>query len=378
MGRHLDPDASEALRIAAVTHDIERAFPDPEATWDSARDWDSPAYNRWHQDRCADLVARLAARAGRRRRAGARHRRARPRARGRRLAGGGHAAGGRLALASSTRWSRSCSAGRERGYARQRGRQAAPLVGPDRARTRRAPARSRRRWSSARSPSSAPTAGSSRHGTPAADRRRAQTPSGCWPRPALVRSGPRVPARARALPRHAAVPRPPAVPGPLLPHAAGDPRGGRPALGAGQRRRARLHERARARQPAHGRAHRRARAHDGRGGRPLARRVGADAARRLRPARPGDATEIPPLWRRGVLYDVAGLPRGRRAARRRPGDGEEVRRSRRRTASPRGAGDVALFRTGYLERLAGPRARSPATAAPGPTSPPPGCSPSAA
>ena len=53
----LDPEASEALRIAAVTHDIERAFPDPEATWDSARDWDSRAYNRWHQDRCADLVA---------------------------------------------------------------------------------------------------------------------------------------------------------------------------------------------------------------------------------------------------------------------------------------------------------------------------------
>jgi kynurenine formamidase len=53
----LDPDAPEALRIAAVTHDIERAFPDPAATWDSARDWDSPAYNRWHQDRCADLVA---------------------------------------------------------------------------------------------------------------------------------------------------------------------------------------------------------------------------------------------------------------------------------------------------------------------------------
>ncbi len=53
----LDPDASEALRIAAVTHDIERAFPDPDATWDSARDWDSGDYNRWHQDRCADQVA---------------------------------------------------------------------------------------------------------------------------------------------------------------------------------------------------------------------------------------------------------------------------------------------------------------------------------
>jgi Domain of unknown function (DUF4202) len=53
----LDPQASERLRLAAALHDIERAFPDPEARWDSARDWDSPDYNRWHQDRCADIAA---------------------------------------------------------------------------------------------------------------------------------------------------------------------------------------------------------------------------------------------------------------------------------------------------------------------------------
>ena len=53
----LDPHASEAARIAAATHDIERAYPDDSAGWDSARDWDSPEYNRWHQDRCADIVA---------------------------------------------------------------------------------------------------------------------------------------------------------------------------------------------------------------------------------------------------------------------------------------------------------------------------------
>lgn len=53
----LDPHASERARIAAATHDIERAYPDRAATWDSARDWDSADYNRWHQDRCADLVA---------------------------------------------------------------------------------------------------------------------------------------------------------------------------------------------------------------------------------------------------------------------------------------------------------------------------------
>jgi len=53
----LDPGASEAVRIAAVTHDVERAYPDGSARWDSARDWLSPEYNRWHQDRCADMVA---------------------------------------------------------------------------------------------------------------------------------------------------------------------------------------------------------------------------------------------------------------------------------------------------------------------------------
>jgi hypothetical protein len=52
----LEPAAGEPLRLAAVLHDIERAFPDPDATWDSARDWDSPEYNRWHQDRCAEIA----------------------------------------------------------------------------------------------------------------------------------------------------------------------------------------------------------------------------------------------------------------------------------------------------------------------------------
>jgi hypothetical protein len=53
----LDPQASERLRIAAVLHDIERAFPAPGFDWDSARDWDNPDYNRWHQDRCAEFAA---------------------------------------------------------------------------------------------------------------------------------------------------------------------------------------------------------------------------------------------------------------------------------------------------------------------------------
>jgi hypothetical protein len=54
----LDPSASERLRLAAVLHDIERAFPDPAAGWDSARHWDDPTYNRWHQDRCAEIASR--------------------------------------------------------------------------------------------------------------------------------------------------------------------------------------------------------------------------------------------------------------------------------------------------------------------------------
>jgi Domain of unknown function (DUF4202) len=53
----LDPHAGAALRLAAVLHDIERAFPDPSSPWESWRDWDLPEYNRWHQDRCADIAA---------------------------------------------------------------------------------------------------------------------------------------------------------------------------------------------------------------------------------------------------------------------------------------------------------------------------------
>jgi hypothetical protein len=54
----LDPSATEGARLAAAVHDIERAFPAADsARWDSARDWASPEYNRWHQDRCADIAA---------------------------------------------------------------------------------------------------------------------------------------------------------------------------------------------------------------------------------------------------------------------------------------------------------------------------------
>jgi kynurenine formamidase len=62
----------------------------------------------------------------------------------------------------------------------------------------------------------------------------------------------------------------------------------------------------------------------------------------------GDATEIPPLWRRGVLYDVPGhrgvtaLPAGE------PVGADELLAIEAATGAAAGAGDVALIRTGYL------------------------------
>jgi hypothetical protein len=52
----LAPDSPEAVRLAALMHDYERAFPDIDAGWDSAQHWDSRDYLRWHQDRSADMV----------------------------------------------------------------------------------------------------------------------------------------------------------------------------------------------------------------------------------------------------------------------------------------------------------------------------------
>jgi hypothetical protein len=51
----LDPQASVGLQIAALTHDIERAFPGEEAP-PSYDDPASPEYNAWHQQRAAEMV----------------------------------------------------------------------------------------------------------------------------------------------------------------------------------------------------------------------------------------------------------------------------------------------------------------------------------
>ena len=53
----LAPDAREALRLAALVHDAERAFPEPGSPWRSRDHWDSRDYLRWHQDRSAAIAA---------------------------------------------------------------------------------------------------------------------------------------------------------------------------------------------------------------------------------------------------------------------------------------------------------------------------------
>jgi hypothetical protein len=53
----LEPGAREALRLAALVHDAERAFPEPGARWNPRDHWDVDEYLRWHQDRSAEIAA---------------------------------------------------------------------------------------------------------------------------------------------------------------------------------------------------------------------------------------------------------------------------------------------------------------------------------
>jgi hypothetical protein len=60
--RTIDPKADEAVLLAALLHDYERAVPDRESRW-TVGQWGDPSYLRYHQDRSADLaVAWLATR----------------------------------------------------------------------------------------------------------------------------------------------------------------------------------------------------------------------------------------------------------------------------------------------------------------------------
>ncbi len=60
----LAPDASPELRVAAVLHDIERAFPDPDLDGDPADLWDDPAHLEYHQTRSARFAAEWLSGAG--------------------------------------------------------------------------------------------------------------------------------------------------------------------------------------------------------------------------------------------------------------------------------------------------------------------------
>jgi hypothetical protein len=54
----LEPHARPAMRIAALLHDIERAYPDAGSPFSSGRDWEREVYVDYHQGRCARLLTR--------------------------------------------------------------------------------------------------------------------------------------------------------------------------------------------------------------------------------------------------------------------------------------------------------------------------------
>jgi hypothetical protein len=56
--QHLKPDASEELLLAALTHDMERAFPGPDSpVLDPRQGVDNPVYNIAHSERSARIVS---------------------------------------------------------------------------------------------------------------------------------------------------------------------------------------------------------------------------------------------------------------------------------------------------------------------------------
>lgn len=52
----LAPDASPAVQMAALTHDMERAYPDGSPRWEPGRGWDDPLYTIAHSERSARIV----------------------------------------------------------------------------------------------------------------------------------------------------------------------------------------------------------------------------------------------------------------------------------------------------------------------------------
>ncbi len=60
----LAPGSRRALRLAALLHDIERAYPDPASPFLPGRDWALEVYVDYHQGRCARLLTRWLAEHG--------------------------------------------------------------------------------------------------------------------------------------------------------------------------------------------------------------------------------------------------------------------------------------------------------------------------
>jgi hypothetical protein len=52
----LEPDAPENVQIAALSHDMERAFPDGSPRWEANRGWQDPLYDTAHAERSARFV----------------------------------------------------------------------------------------------------------------------------------------------------------------------------------------------------------------------------------------------------------------------------------------------------------------------------------
>ncbi len=52
----LEPSASEELQIAALSHDMERAFPEGSPKWEADRGWSDPLYDIAHTERSARFV----------------------------------------------------------------------------------------------------------------------------------------------------------------------------------------------------------------------------------------------------------------------------------------------------------------------------------
>ena len=217
----LDPEASDAVRIAAVTHDAERPIPTPtrrgtprcRGRTPSTTAGTRSAARSSSANGCASRSRGGADRGGRA---------ARQRARGGRLARGRHRAGGRLAL-----------------LPRDDGLDPAEWIQSGRC-SRRAPRARRATRSSASARSSCRRARRAAPLLEAALQRLAavSAPGGGAGRDRARARGPDPGAGAGALPAHAGLPRPSKLRGALLPDPAGNPRRRRHALWAPATRRA--------------------------------------------------------------------------------------------------------------------------------------------